>query len=185
MKRVLQIYRDGEAHTRSLNIPLADGEQGNMQTLEAMAAIVREQRGKPDLRAFVLREIIGGVSGHNPATQVRRIFEYARDRIRYQRDPFGVERIADIWSILYALDPGTGPEGDCGVKSLFIAACCAAIGIKPFFVVIKQRPGQETFNHVYNAVLIDGQIRYYDATPEDKPAGWEAPSVEKWLVPIF
>lgn len=185
MKRVLQIFRDGKTHTRSLNIPLADGEQGNMQTLEAMARIVIEDREQPDLRAFVLREIVGDVPGHDAAGEVERIFEYARDRITYRQDPFGVERVADIWSTLYALNPGTGPEGDCGIKSLFVASCCALLGHKPFFTVIKQRANQTTFNHVYNAVLVDDDLRYYDATPEDEPAGWEAPSLEKYLFNIF
>lgn len=185
MKKVLQIYRDSsKPETSYLTYPLADGEQGNEQTLKAMAQLVLEQRTQPDLRNFVLREIIGGVRGHDSLGEVTAIFQYARDRITYRKDPFGVERVADIWSTLYALN-ANGPEGDCGIKSGFVAACCALLGHKPFFTVIKQSERQTAFNHVYNMVIVDGQIRYFDATPEDKPAGWEAASEVKKLFPIF
>lgn len=185
MKRVLQIYRDSSKPTISyLNEPLAEGEQGNMQTLAAMASLVREQREQPDLRNFVLREIVGSVRGHDSAGEVRAIFEFARDRITYRKDPFRVERVADIWSTLYALN-ANGPEGDCGIKSGFIAGCCALLGHAPFFTVIKQSADQKAFNHVYNMILIDGRVTYLDATPEDKPIGWEAHSEVKNIFPIF
>lgn len=167
-----------------MKIPMADGEQGTMQTLEAMKKIVLEDYCQPDIRTFVLREIVGNVAGHDSLGECDAIWRYARDRITYRQDPFGVERISDLWSTLYALNPRE-PEGDCGIKTLFIATCCAAIGHKPFFVVIKQRPNQRSFNHVYNMVIVDGVVRYYDATPQDEPAGYEADSWEKKLFEIF
>ncbi len=184
MKRVLQIFRDGKGREKVLNQPLLDGEQGNLQTLAAMATIVREDRLQPDLRIFVLREIIGGVRGHDFNSEISKIFEFAQKRIVYRKDAFGVERVADLWSTLYALNPNE-PEGDCGIKSTFIATCCALLGHKPFFVVIKQRPNQKAFNHVYNAVILDGKLRYLDATPEDQPMGFEAANWKKFLYPIF
>jgi hypothetical protein len=184
MKRVLQIFRDGKQGFSYLNEPLLDGEQGNLQTLDAMATIVREERLQPDLRVFVLREIVGSVRGHDFAGEVGKIFEFAQRRIIYRKDAFNVERVADVWSTLYALNPNE-PEGDCGIKSTFFASCCAILGHKPFFVVIKQRPEQQAFNHVYNAVWLGGELQYFDATPEDKPAGFEAASWRKYVYPIF
>lgn len=186
MKRVLQIFRDGHEHKSSLNIPLADGEQGNIQTLEAMARIVNEDRTQPDLRTFVLREIVGSVAPFDFAGEVNAIFNFAQHRIEYRKDPFGVERVADIWSTFYGLTPDQKqPEGDCGIKSTFFATCCALLGHKPFFVVIKQRPNQTNFNHVYNAVLLNGELKFYDATPQDQPAGYEPRSWKKFLYKIF
>jgi len=181
MKRVLQTYRDGKSRKTPLTTYLLDGEQGNMQTLEAMASIVRHDRTQPDLRQFVLREIVKDARGHDSRTEVQRIFEYARDRITYRKDPFGVERVADIWSTLYVLDN----EGDCGIKSTFIATCCALLGHKPYFVVIKQREKQTSFNHVYNMIVIDGSPVYLDATPEYAPFGWQTNAVIRKLYPIF
>lgn len=184
MKRVLQIFRDGREGTSYLNEPLLDGEQGNLQTLTTMAQIVREDRLQPDLRVFVLREIVRDVRGHDFTGEITSIFDFAQNRITYRKDPYNVERVADIWSTLYAINP-EGPEGDCGIKSTFFATCCAVLGHKPFFVVIKQRPGQRAFNHVYAAIAIEGEMRYFDPTPQDKPAGFEPQSWSKFIYPIF
>ena len=184
MKRVLQIFRDGKESTRYLNIPLMDGEQGNMQTLAAMAGIAREDRLEPDLRIFILREIVGDTRGHDFIGEMDTIFHFARDRITYRKDPWNVERVADLWSTLYALNPRE-PEGDCGIKSLFVATCFATLGHKPFFVVIKQKPNQTNFDHVYVSVAANGRMMHFDPTPEDAPAGWEAESAEKFYYPIF
>lgn len=184
VKRVLQIFRDGHKTQSYLNVPLKDGEQGNLQTVEAMAKIVREDRLHPDLRIFVLREIVGETRGHDALGEVERIFEFCQHRITYRRDPFNVERVADIWSTLYALSPDE-PEGDCGIKSMFFASCCAILGHKPFFVLAKQQKEMKAFNHVYNAVVVGGEMRFYDATPQDAPAGWEVESYRKLLYSIF
>jgi hypothetical protein len=184
MRRALLIFRDGKKHESSLTLPLADGEQGNMQTLAAMAQIVREDRLESDLRIFVLREVVGDVRGHDHLGELRRCFEFARDRITYRRDPWGVERVADIWSTLYALNPET-PEGDCGIKSMFLASCAAILGFRPSFVVIKQRPDQRAFNHLYVGIPIEGKMTYFDPTPQDAPIGWEVKSYSKFLYPIF
>lgn len=183
MRRVLQIYRDGHMRT-PLTIELAAGEQGNKQTLGAMKQIVLEDRTQPDLRNFVLREIIRDVRGHDAWGEVEAIHRFCRDEITYRKDPFGVERVADLWSTLYAMPSGK-PEGDCGIKSTVFATCCALLGHKPFFTVIKQRADQTAFNHVYNAVAVDEQLRYFDTTPEEAPPGWEAPSFKKFIVSIF
>lgn len=184
MKRELLIVRDGKATTSYLTQPLRDGEQGNMQTLLAMKQIVNEDRVMPDLRAFVMREIVGDIAGHDARGEVEAIFEFARDRITYRKDPWGVEIVSDMWSTLYALDPKQ-PVGDCGVKSLFIATACAILGHKPFFIVARQFENQPTFNHVFNGVIVNGKFIYLDATPEDKPAGWAPDAYELKMLPIF
>lgn len=185
MKRWLQIFRDGKGHTCYLKMPLADGEQGNLQTLAVMAKIVNEDRIQPDLRRFVLQEIVGKVNGHDVIGEADACFEFARDRITYRRDPVGVERVADVWSTLYALNPDE-PEGDCGIKSLFLATCLAAIGHRPVFVIVKQSAKQRAFNHVYVAdILGQNDIRYYDPTPQDAPPNSEIRSDVKYFYPIF
>jgi hypothetical protein len=187
-KRVLQIFRDGLTGEKiELIEPLKDGEQGNFQTLGYMAEIVRNDRTKADLRRFVLREIVGSdVKGHDFDTEIKRIFEFTQKQIVYRKDPVNVERVMDIWSTLYGTetDSNYSPEGDCGIKSVFLASCLALIGHKPVFVIIKQSQG-EAFNHVYNGVNINGKVKYLDATPEEKPIGYQPKSLQKFIVPIF
>jgi hypothetical protein len=182
-KRELQIFRDGSASVQPLTTLLAEGQQGTEQTLNAMAQMVIDQRTEADLQRFVEREIVSDVAGHDFENELDRIFRFCQTKITYRRDPFGIERVADIWSTLYGLGPE--PLGDCGIKSCFFAACAALIGYKPFFVTIRQDPASPAFDHVYAGVWIDGERRFYDATPEDKPAGWQAPSVQTLYWEIF
>lgn len=182
-KRELQIIRDGRATRQPLTTPLAEGQQGTEQTLQAMADMVIAQRLEPDLQRFVEREIVAGVAGHDFESEIDRIFRFCQSKITYRRDPFGVERVADIWSTIYALGPE--PLGDCGIKSCFFASCAALQGFKPFFVTIRQDPASSAFDHVYAGLWIDGERKFYDATPEDKPAGWQAPSVQTMYWEIF
>ncbi len=152
-----------------------------------MAEIVRSDREKADLRRFVLREIVGEVGGHDFDNEIKRIFEFAQKQIVYRKDPVQVERVMDIWTTLYGTenDKEYSPEGDCGIKSVFLASCLALIGHKPVFVIIKQDKRSNSFNHVYNGVIVDGKVKYLDPTPEDKPIGYEPKYYSKFIIPIF
>lgn len=165
--------------------PLADGAAGNVQALRIAAKIVEQDRQQPDLRAFVLREIVKDVAGHDFAGERTACFEFARDRIIYRRDPPGVERIADMWSTLYALNPKE-PEGDCLIKCVFLATCLSLLGEKPFFIVIRQNEKSNSFNHVYLGVTEkDGSITPLDPTPPDRQPGEESGAINKAMFPIF
>jgi len=184
MKRALQIFRNGQVHESSLRIPLMPGEQGNLQTLEAMRDVVLEDRLNPYNREFVTEYVINGVPGHDPWGELEAIFNFANDRIVYREDPFDVERVMDLYTTLRGVenDPDFIPEGDCGVKSMFIATCAAILGHKPYFAVLKQDPNSDVYTHVFTAVGIStGEWRYYDATPEDSRPGWHAPGEIKWF----
>lgn len=185
-KRILQIFRDGILGESYLNEPLADGEQGNWQTLAAMAEIVNEDRSKPDLRNFVLRDVIGRVPGHDMLGEIEAIYRFCRDRITYRRDPFDIERVADIWSTMYGLAPEQGePEGDCGIKSTFFCSAAAILGYRPAFVIAKQFEDMAAYNHIYAAVMTDDGWRYYDPTPEDAESGWHLEAFDSRIYDIF
>ena len=183
--REMLIFKDGSCRKCYLTIPLLTGEQGNLQTLAEMIAVVRADRTRPDIREFILNEIVGSVRGHDFDGELEACFRFARDRIVYRKDPVQCERVADFFSTLYALNSSGRPEGDCGIKSTFFATCAAALGHRPYFVVIKQTPNQPNFNHAYCAVAIGGKLKHYDPTPEDMPSGREVRSMQKFYVPIF
>lgn len=149
-----------------------------------MARIVREDRTQIDLRNFVTREIVTGVSGFDERSEIDKCFEFCRDKIRYRKDPVKVERVADLWSCLYYLN-NDEPEGDCGIKSVALATTLSLIGYKPFFVVIRQNPMSSSFNHVYCGVELGGKFLPLDPTPEDEPAGFEYEAIQKAMYPIF
>jgi hypothetical protein len=181
----LQVFRDGQKRAAFIE-PLKDGDAGVIQELQIMRDIVRYDATQPDLRKFILRYVLGKrVRGHDYAGEVRACFDFAQRGIVYRRDPVGVERIADLWSALYALSPDDEPEGDCVIKSVCLATCLALLGHYPFFVVMKQSPQDQTFKHVYVGVPLNGKKRALDPTPEETPMGFEAKSFQRVEYPIF
>lgn len=181
---LLEIIRDGRRTAPVQLATIGDDVQGNLVALAAMAKIVREDCTQPDLRAFVMREVVHDVPGHRFRSEIENCFEFARDKITYRRDPVGVERVVDLWSCFYALNPKR-PEGDCGVKSVFLATCLALLGQVPFFVVMTQDPGAESYSHVYVGTIWQNEFLPLDPTPEDFPVGKQAVAARRMVYPIF
>lgn len=182
--RVLQVFRDGRRFEPQTQEPLLDGYQGNLQTVRIMAKMVKEDRTQLDLRRFVEREILKTVKGQNFAEEISRIFNFCQKKILYRKDPVKVERVADLWSCLYALNDRR-PEGDCSIKSVALATMLALYGHKPSFVLIKQNPHSTNFNHIYVEIELNGQIFALDPTPEDAPQGYEPKFLKKQIYRIF
>lgn len=166
MARILQIFRDGKRFKPITQTALLDGYQGNLQTLEIMSQMVKEDRTQKDLRRFVERNILKDVKGQNFDKEIKRIFAFCRDEILYRKDPVQVERIADLWSCLYSLNESQ-PEGDCSIKSTALATMLAIFGHKPCFAIVKTNKDDFNFSHVYVEVEIDGKLFALDPTPED------------------
>lgn len=183
-ERVLQIFRDGRRFNPKIETKLLDGYQGNTQTLKIMAQMVRDDRTQIDLRRFVERQILGRIPGHRFTAEIKAMFDFCQKKILYRKDPAKVERIADLWSCLFALNRDS-PEGDCSIKSVALATMLAMFGNKPNFVIIKQNPHSTNFNHVFVETEIDGKLAPLDPTPEDKPIFYEAKSLKREVFPIF
>lgn len=181
---LLEIIRDGRRRLPIQLFNISDDVQGNLDALSAMATIVREDVAEPDLRAFVMREVVGDVGGHQHNEEIQACFEFARDEIVYRRDPVGVERVVDMWSCLYALNPEQ-PEGDCGIKSVFLATCLGLLGQTPFFVVMTESPSADSYSHLYVGTIFRNKALYLDPTPENFEAGQQPPGLVHMVYPIF
>ncbi len=181
----LEIFRDGVPERTTIE-PLQPGAAGNLHELAIMAQMVRDATPQADLRAFVMRSVVPDVPGHQFQSEIRNCFLYARDKITYRRDPVGVEILADLWSILYAIDPEQ-PVGDCKKKSTFLASCLGILGVVSGFVAMTQQPDDTEFHHVYVAAVDDvtGEHTALDPTPEDAKIGWEAKATNRIWFPIF
>ncbi len=184
MGLILEVFRDGRRERTTME-PLQPGTKGNAQELAIMAGMVRDSAPQPDLRSFVLREIVPKIPGHKFRSEIESCFRYARDHIVYRKDPVGVEIVADLWSVLYAVDP-LQPVGDCKKKSTVLASSLVVLGHVPTFLVLTQQPRDTEFRHVYVGVMQeDGTCLPLDPTPEDAPSGWQADATMRMMYPIF
>ncbi len=181
--RVLKIFRDGRKHERLLTQQLPTGAKANLETVAVMCRIVREDAQEVDLRNFVMREIIG-LDKQTISEKLDAAFNFCRDKIVYKDEENGFETLADLWSCMYALD-ALNAVGDCAIKSVALATCLSFLDLKPYFVVIRQQPNVNFFNHVYCGCEIGGVNMPLDPTPARFRPGDELNSLERKVIQIY
>lgn len=182
--RKLIIYRDGRRFEQTVVMPLEEGVKGNWQTLAAMAKIVREDAAMPDLKRFIERAILPGINFSDSQALIQAAFNFCNHSILYFDDFPTIERIADLWSCLYALDPKQA-IGDCVIKSVALATILATAGLKPFFVALQSDAQSTTFNHVFVGLEQNKNFLPLDPTPKNFKPGQIAPSSKIRMFPIF
>lgn len=181
--RTLQIYRDGRRYQAKQRIQLPVGAEANFYTMRVMRDIIREDSQFPDLRNFAMREIIG-LENQTLSQQIDAAYRFCRDRIVYEPEKEGFETVADLWSCIYGINPGH-PVGDCAIKSTALATVLSYLGLKPYFVAIRQIPNVDFFNHVFVGIVENGKQIGLDPTPENFRLGEQMPFLERISMPIF
>lgn len=142
-----------------------DGAAGVRNTLRQMRAFVREGRRNPKIRSTALN-LISLVPERDALGEIRTLFEFVRDRIRYVADVLEVETLADAQRTLEIA------QGDCDDKSILLAALLESIGYATQFIVTGYQ-SPDWFEHVYLRVLLpSGNWMPLDAS-EPQAMGWE------------
>jgi hypothetical protein len=148
-------------------VTIAEGTAGIMQTLRAMRGFVDQGKRDPAVRGVAV-SLVHLVPERDDLGEIRTLFEYVRDRIRYVSDVNGVETIHSAAKIIEL------QAGDCDDKVILLASLLESIGyITRFIVTGHNYPG--VFDHVYLAVMLgDGSFLPLDASEPVAP-GWEPP----------
>lgn len=149
---------------------LAAGDAGTDQTIREMDRMVDAARSCLRVRAvalYILR------AAHVPARdvggEIAALFSFVRDRVRYVRDPVGVELVHDALNTLRV------GAGDCDDKAVLLASLLQSIGHKTRFKVVALRLGD--FHHVLLDVMYRGRWVPLDAGAEHMPPGVQHPGV--------
>lgn len=138
-------------------------------TLALMSGIVRRYKTHRAVRGAAL-DLTAELAQKDWPGEVRALFEFVRDRIRYVRDVRGVETVQTPDA---TLDIGAG---DCDDKATLLAALLESIGYQTRFAAVGSRPGR------YSHVFVEARERVgapwiaLDAT-EPVAAGWRPPGV--------
>jgi hypothetical protein len=159
---------------------LRPGKEGNLQTLAVLLPMIRADAESVELRRFVL-----GLIADLPNTfeaQVGVLFDYAKNSIRYTRDPIGAERIADAATTI------DEQAGDCGDKSILLAAMLATIGYLSRLIALNFYDDLDA--HGYDHLLVQvqddaGAWQSLDPTPEDARPNWEPAAPVRTVFPIW
>lgn len=150
---------------------LERGHRGTWQTLAIMSRLARAGADEPEVRAMAHLVVTrAGVLNRDPVAELRALHRFVSDRVRFTRDPAGIEQLQTPGYTLRSL------AGDCDDKSILLAGMIRALGVPLSalkFRVIGARKGSDQFTHVLVVAYI-GALRYaLDATRETTPFGWE------------
>lgn len=156
--------------TRVQRGQLSPGPAGTAQTLAIMRRLAIEGAKDVTVREAAVGIIRrAGVIGHDFAGELRALFNFVRDRIRFTRDPAGAELLQ---APRYTLEHGIG---DCDDKSTLLVALLRSIGnpAELRFRAIGETPAG--FSHVYPVARYQGRTIALDSTRAGTPLGWEVP----------
>src|SRR5260221_11896054 len=74
--------------------PLAQGKRGNIQTLQAMASFVLRDIADPQV-VELASSIISRAPNHDDMAEVKAIYNWVRDNIRYRKHPLNAQWVQD------------------------------------------------------------------------------------------
>jgi hypothetical protein len=134
---------------QSLTIP--DGDAGVFATLQAMRALVEDAvRHSRLVRELAMR--IGPMPRRGVLTnQLRTIYEFLRQYVRFRRDPIDVEHLRHPDQLAHEILCEGEAEGDCDEVATLAAALLRLFGYRPVFIVAGRKPAGR-FEHVFYGV---------------------------------
>jgi transglutaminase-like putative cysteine protease len=155
---------------RTSYFPIAEGPDGTRRTLELMAAKVRQAKLNPMLRMFAAA-LIQDCPAKAWVTEIRTIFNYVRDQIRYTLDTHDIEVLHGPAFVL------RHRYGDCDDKCMLVATLLECVGHPCQFVAVGFAE-QGGFSHVMVETSGAGETAPICLdTTEGEPMGWYPPGV--------
>lgn len=160
------------------------GDAGLRVKLQRLRGLVDAAVSDPSFVALA-RRVIEGVPERDYLGEVRAVSAFVR-RMRYTRDPAGVELFTDPRILAAKIAAGQPAHGDCDDASGLGAALVEAIGHPARFRVGGFRgrePGVNSWAHIWTEVLVPrrGWLPL-DDTAKMRPPGWDpAPKFEVTL----
>lgn len=154
---------------------IPEGRAGVKKTLDVMADLVNQSKKTPHIREFA-RSYVQDLSQKDIYGEVKRLFLFVRDNIRYIKDIRGIETLHTPEKILEQ------KAGDCDDKSVLIAALLESIGYECRFVAVAFK--SNNFTHVFTQVKLRGKWISLETT-EPWAMGKAAPGIKETLIKII
>jgi hypothetical protein len=159
------------------NSGLSGGIAGNLQTLQAMKKIAKQRAGHPMVRKLALNILnYYNIDSHQYGEEARAIGTYVQQKVRYVKDPTGIEQLHDPVTMIDQIQRGIA-RGDCDDMALLTASLLYAIGHTPKFRCVRYKSKFGPYNHIYvvDYVNVKGKKQriVLDCIIKDKAIGFE------------
>lgn len=159
--------------TRGTLIGAPPGSAGVWQTVRLMREMIKGYRVNSQIIDAAVSLVFLQPSKDDYA-EVTAIFEYVQQNVKYVKDVYGVETLADPVTTLKR------KVGDCDDKTTLFCSLCEAIGYATRLVMAGYFNSKD-YQHVYAQVYVNNQWINADTT-EDYPLGYAPPNPSVYWV---
>jgi hypothetical protein len=155
------------------------GYLGTQTTLKHIQALIRAGAKDFYVRQKAIDILLGkSIKPKNYWGEIKALFEWMQQNVRYTKDPFRVEVLHSARRLLELR------AGDCDDMTILLGSMLESIGHPVRLVVTGPDPLRpKLFSHIYLEALHQGQWIPLDATMP-YAMGWEPRTVVKQVIPI-
>jgi hypothetical protein len=162
---------------------IGNGLKGNLQTISFMKKVARKSSAEPLIRKLALNILHDyQVQSMDHINEAKAIGDYVKNKVRYVRDPDGIEYLQDPKDLVKHIQQGIA-QGDCDDMALLTASLLLSVGHRPLFRAVRYYEPVGNYNHIYVVVY---EKNIYSASPKEqrivldcilknKPIGFETP----------
>lgn len=172
------------AYDSTRRFPLdPDPDRAVAQTIGAMWALV--DASDETQRVHRVATIIAASCPQKDfAAQLRAVFWWLKERVRFKRDTFGLEHVRDPDQLLFEIERHGITAADCDDMSTLGAAIVRALGFQPLLITTARRPGP--FEHVFFGAVLNGWDIPLDPQERPLPGIWPNPvdRLTVWPYPV-
>jgi hypothetical protein len=158
---------------------ISKGYLGTRKTLEHIQVLIRQ-----GVKVFYVRQkaidilLARGVRPKDYLGEIKALFEWVQQNVRYTKDPFKVEVLHTARRMLELR------AGDCDDMTILLGAMLEAIGHPIRLVIVGPDPTRpHFFSHIYLEANYKGKWIPLDPTMP-YPPGWEPRMLVKMIIPL-
>lgn len=153
-----------------------------------MRRVAHKRKGHPKVRRLALAVLENNnfKNSHNYLDEAKALGQFVQSRVRYVKDPVGIEQLHDPLTLIEQMERGVA-VGDCDDMSLLLATMLLSIGHQPYFRTVRYKTKTGPYNHIYVVVYdrnltgnsnFKNQMRLVlDPIVKDRAIGFEVPHV--------
>lgn len=154
-------------------VTIPPGVKGTRAVLSIMERLANQGARDVKVRAQAI-EILrqSRAAAHDTLAELRAIFEWVRDHVRYTRDVVNLETLQTPDRTL------AWRAGDCDDMSTLIVALARSVGLPARFSFrsIATGPARRGYSHVYAVARVGPHVVAMDPIYQGTPFGWEYPT---------
>ena len=158
---------------------ISKGYLGTRKTLEYIQALIRQGAKDFYVRQKAIDILLArSVKPKDYLGEIKALFEFIQQNIRYTKDPFSIELVHSARRLLRLR------AGDCDDMTILLGAMLEAVGHPIRLVIVGPDPTRPRFfSHIYLEANYKGRWIPLDPTMP-YPPGWEPRMLVKMIFPL-